>query len=306
MGVSRHVTPSHVIRKQRIKTAVYGLLGSASYCSGLTWIRNVIGRGPSLRILIYYKINAVPGNTLSTTPQLFAWQMRFLKEHYTVISPAQLIKVMKNGGTLPSKAVLLTFDDGYQDVYENAYPILKEMGLKAFIFPATDYIGNTKAFPHDEGLPMQNQALNWKQLRAMQDVFTVGSHTQSHRILTTLPLHEAKEEIFNSKAVLEDRLHSEVKFFCYPKGGAGQFSQALEDIVQAAGYIGSFVTLTGPNTLRRVRSGKWLYRYHVEPFDDFMFARLLDGSCDAIGLKDTYWGGSARSTFNRLLGTATR
>ena len=306
MGASRHVTPSHVIRKQRIKNAVYGLLGGASYCSGLTWIRNSMGTAPSLRILIYYKINAVPGNTLSTTPRLFACQMRFLKEHYTVITPAQLISVMTNGGTLPRKAVLLTFDDGYQDVYENAYPILKEMGFKAFIFPATDYIGSTKAFPHDEGLPMRNQALNWTHLRTMQDVFTVGSHTKSHRVLTTLPLHVAQEELFNSKAVLEDQLGSAVQFFCYPKGGAGQFSQSLEDMVRAAGYIGSFVTLTGPNALKHVRSGKWLRRYHVEPFGKFMFARLLDGSCDAIGLKDTHWGGSAKRSFNRLLGTATR
>ena len=306
MGISHDMTARHVIRKQRIKNAVYGLLGGAAYCSGLTWVRNSIDIAPSLRILIYYKVNAVPGNTLSTTPQLFAWQMRFLKEHYTVISPEQLTNVMTNGATLPCNAVLVTFDDGYGDVYENAYPILKDMGLKALIFPATDYIGTTRPFPHDERLPMPNPALDWTQLRTMQDVFTVGSHTQSHRILTTLPLHVAKDEIFASKALLEDKLRRAVQFFCYPKGGAGEFSQVLEDMVQDAGYLGSFVTLTGPNRLKHVRSGKWLRRYHVDPFGDFMFARLLDGSCDAIGLKDTRWGGSIRRTFNRLLGTATR
>ena len=136
MGISHDMTARHVIRKQRIKNAVYGLLGGAAYCSGLTWVRNSIDIAPSLRILIYYKVNAVPGNTLSTTPQLFAWQMRFLKEHYTVISPEQLTNVMTNGATLPCNAVLVTFDDGYGDVYENAYPILKDMGLKALIFPA--------------------------------------------------------------------------------------------------------------------------------------------------------------------------
>jgi hypothetical protein len=77
-------------------------------------------------------------------------------------------------------------------------------------------------------------------------------------------------------------------------------------MVQDAGYIASFVTLTGPNSLASVRRGKWLRRYHAEPFDGFMFARLLDGSCDAVGLKDTQWGGSARLAFNRLLGTATQ
>jgi peptidoglycan/xylan/chitin deacetylase (PgdA/CDA1 family) len=300
------MTTGQILRKQRIKDGVYSLLGSTAYFSGLTWVRSVTNRVPCLRVLIYYKVNAVPGNTLSTPPQMLSRQLRFLKERYAVISPEQLISVMTKGGTLPKKAVLLTFDDGYRDVYENAYPILKAMGLKALIFPATDYIGTNKPFPHDERLPMPNPALDWTQLRMMQDVFTVGSHTQSHRILTALPLHVAKEEIFASKALLEDQLGCAVQFFCYPKGAAGQFSQSLEDLVQAAGYLGSFVTLTGPNTLEHVRSGKWLRRYHVEPVAGFMFARLLDGSCDVIGLKDTRWGGSARRTFNRLLGTATR
>jgi peptidoglycan/xylan/chitin deacetylase (PgdA/CDA1 family) len=285
---------------------VYALLGSTSFFSGLTWVRNMTNTGPSLRILIYYKVNAVPGNTLSTAPETFARQLRFIKEHYAVVSPEQLISVMARRGTLPNKAVLLTFDDGYRDVYENAYPILKEMGLKALIFPATGYIGTTTPFPHDERLPMPNPALDWTQLRTMQDVFTVGSHTQSHRVLTTLPLHIAKEEIFTSKALLEDKLGRAVRFFSYPKGASGEFSQSLEDMVCAAGYLASFVTLTGPNTLEHVRSGKWLRRYHVDPFGDFMFARLLDGSCDAIGLKDTRWGGSVKRTFNGMLGTTSR
>jgi len=300
------VTARQVMRKQRIKKGMYALLGGASFFSGLTWARNATERAPSLRVLIYYKVNTLPGNTLSIAPQMFSRQLRFLKEHYAIISPEQLINVVANGGTLPRKAVLLTFDDGYRDVYDNAYPVLKEMGLKALICPATDYIGADTPFPHDERLPMANPALDWTHLRAMQDVFTVGSHTQSHRVLTTLPLHVAKEEIFASKALLEDRLGCAVQFFSYPKGASGEFAQSLEDMVRAAGYLASFVTLTGPNTLEHVRRGKWLRRYHVEPFDDFMFARLLDGSCDAIALKDTRWGGSGKRTFNRLLGTTSR
>jgi peptidoglycan/xylan/chitin deacetylase (PgdA/CDA1 family) len=299
------MTATRVICKQRIKDVVYGLLGGASYCSGLTRVRNSMV-SPSLRILIYYKVNAVRGNTLSTPPQLFAWQMQFLKEHYTVISPEYLTSLVTNGAMLPRNAVLVTFDDGYRDVYENAYPILKKMGLKALIFPATDYIGTNKPFPHDKPLPMPNPALDWTQLRTMRDVFTVGSHTQSHRVLTTLPHQIAQGEIVASKALLEEHLGYAIQFFCYPKGAAGQFSQSLEDMVRAAGYLASFVTLTGPNTLQRVHSGKWLRRYHVEPFGEFMFARLLDGSCDAIGLKDTLWGTCAKSKLNSLLGITTQ
>ena len=306
MSTDSNIAASRVIRKQRIKDAVYGLLGGASYYSGLTWGRNRLASAPSLRILIYYKINDVSGNTLSTSPELFARHMRFLRDHYTVISPEELTGVITNVALLPRNAVLVTFDDGYRDVYEHAYPILKDMGLQALLFPATDYIGTGRPFPHDERLPMPNPALDWTQLRAMQDVFTIGSHTKSHRILTAIPPHEAREELYGSKKLLENRLGRAVQFFCYPKGGTDQFSQPVEDLVQAAGYLASFVTLTGPNSVDRVRSGKWLHRYHVEPVGDFMFARLLDGSCDVMGVKDTRWGVTVKRSFNRLLRTTTQ
>src|SRR5687768_13800847 len=119
------MTAGQVLRKQRIKNGVYGLLGSTSYFSGLTWMWNVTHTAPSLRILIYYKVNALPGNIMSTAPETFSRQLRFLKQNYAIISPEQLTRVMANRGALPNKAVLLTFDDGYLDVYENAYPLLK-------------------------------------------------------------------------------------------------------------------------------------------------------------------------------------
>lgn len=293
-------------QKQRIKNAVYDVLGGTSYYSGITWARRAINTGPLFRVLIYYKVNRTRGNTLSVTPETFSRQLRFLKDNYSVVSPEQVCDVILRRAILPDNAVLLTFDDGYGDVYHNAYPVLKELKLKALLFPATDYIGATRSFPHDERLPMTNPALSWDEIREMRDVFTVGSHTKSHRVLTTMPLYEAKEEIVSSKALIEDRLGCVVNFFSYPKGASGDFSQSLEDTVQAAGYLASFVTLTGPNTLERLCSGKWLRRYMVEPFSDFTFARLLDGSCDAIGLKDTTWGVYSKKTFNRFMHTTTR
>lgn len=297
--------PEHVVRKQRIKNLAYALLGATSFFSGLTWAKNSLSAGPSLRVLIYYKVNAIPGNTLSVPLQAFIRQLHFLKNHFTVMTPEDLVRVMTSGQTLPDHAVLLTFDDGYRDVYDEAYPVLKELGLRALLFPATDYIGSGKPYPHDEGLSMANPVLNWDQLRAMQDVFAVGSHTKSHRRLTQISLLEAKDEIYSSKALLEDHLSRSVEFFCYPKGTAEDFNEPLEDLVREAGYLSSFVALTGSNTLDCVRQGKWLRRFHVEPFEDFMFARLLDGSCDAVGFKDSGWGCSAKRTFNRLLRTST-
>ncbi len=306
MTSSPSMSVAQVSRKQRVKTAVYAALGTASWASGMTWMRRAFSAEPSLRILIYYKINTQPGNTLSIRPELFARQLTFLTQQYDLITPDDLLRTVAHGTPLPQRAVLLTFDDGYRDVYDTAYPILKGHGVKAALFPATDFIGTGCTYPHDERLAMPNPVLDWRHLREMQDVFTIGSHTMSHRRLTRLARVEAQEEIVGSKKLLEDRLGRPVNMFCYPKGTAEDFSRPLEDMVRQAGYAASFVALTGPNSFSQVRTGQWLRRFHVEPFSDFLFARLLDGSCDAIGFKDAGWGCSAKRTFNRLFRTSTR
>lgn len=306
MTESPPLTLAQVSRKQRVKTAVYAALGSTSWATGMTALRRSFEPRPSLRVLIYYKFNTRPGNTLTTPPDVFRRQLDFLQRHYALVTPETVLRTITSGTPFPERAVLLTFDDGYRDVYDVAYPMLRSSGLRAALFPATDFIGTGRPFPHDERLLMSNPTLDWSHLREMQDVFAVGSHTMSHRRLTQVSRAEALEEIVGSKKLLEDRLGRQVSMFCYPKGAAEDISMPLEQMVRDAGYVASFVTLTGPNNLSRVRSGAWLRRFHAEPFTGFLFARLLDGSCDAIGLKDTPWGCAAKHTFNRLLRTVTR
>src|SRR5687768_10047724 len=117
MSMVSTTPPEYVVRKQRIKNLAYALLGGTSFFSGITWAKNSLSTGPSLRILIYYKVNAIPGNTLSVPLQAFVRQLHFLKNHFTVITPEDLVRVVTSGQTLPDHAVLLTFDDGYRDVY---------------------------------------------------------------------------------------------------------------------------------------------------------------------------------------------
>jgi peptidoglycan/xylan/chitin deacetylase (PgdA/CDA1 family) len=137
-------------------------------------------------------------------------------------------------------------------------------------------------------------------------VFTIGSHGKSHRVMTAIPFAEAVDEITTSKALIEDKLGGRVDFFSYPKGSITDVSEALEEHVRKAGYAASFGTVLASNTLAGVRAGSVLNRYNAEPFGGFTFARLLDGSCDLIGIKDTAIGASGKRTLNKTLGTTTR
>lgn len=99
----------------------------------------------SLRILTYHRVANLtdtphlhPG-LISATPARFAEQMKFLKDHYRVIHVEQAVEAVQNHKPLPKRALLITFDDGYRDFAENAWPILKSFGLPATLFVPTAY-----------------------------------------------------------------------------------------------------------------------------------------------------------------------
>ncbi|MGO9061822.1 MAG: polysaccharide deacetylase family protein [Candidatus Binataceae bacterium] len=200
---------------------------------------------------------------------------------------------------MPPKAVLLTFDDGYKNNFTDAYPILKKFGHKATIFVPTDFICGG-ILPHDLNLSTRQPVLGWEELSAMNDVFEVGSHGCSHRIMTRLPRLELERELRVSKEILENGLGSKVRAFAYPKGSIKDFNGETEMAVREAGYEFCFTTIPGTNLagMNPLR----LKRYGVEDFGMLYFRRLLDGSADVVGLKDTHFGYSVKALVNQGLG----
>ena len=96
---------------------------------------------PQILVLNYHKVSD-EFLSLAVAPADFDWQMRYLKEHgYHAITPDELYDAIEGTGALPDKPVLITFDDGYQDNYDNAYPILKKYGLKGTVFVVTSFMG---------------------------------------------------------------------------------------------------------------------------------------------------------------------
>lgn len=101
-----------------------------------------------LRTLTYHRVDQ-PGRTpdlepglISATPEAFAWQMRTLKRHYRPVSGAQVVDAIRGEAQLPERAVLVTFDDGYRDFQEFAWPILEGAGVPAVLFVATAFPGD--------------------------------------------------------------------------------------------------------------------------------------------------------------------
>jgi peptidoglycan/xylan/chitin deacetylase (PgdA/CDA1 family) len=168
-------------------------------------------------------------NTVSAAS--FEYQMRFLRRHgYQVISFDDWVEGVNKGYSFARNTVIIHFDDGYEDNFTNAFPILKKEQFPAMVFLVSDVIG-TPGF------------LSWDQVKEMEDHdFTAGAHTRHHQYLPDLPLDKARDEIAGSKKVIEQHLGHPIEYFVYPSGG---FNQETKKLVQEAGFKAAGTTNRG-------------------------------------------------------------
>jgi len=212
------------------------------------FIKRAFVQENKITILMYHKIVPYLNEPVAVCEDSFHKQIEFLKNNMNVIDLQDLEDILYNQAEINPKSIMITFDDGYKNNLEYAYPILKDAGLKAIIFVPTGLMGR-KYLPHDISYISLEKTLNWNELRAMQDVFEVGAHAVTHRVLTEMPFNEAVDEIRNSRKQIEDRLGNKVTAFAYPKGSIGDFNRDLELAVQSAGYKFCFTTLAGLDAL---------------------------------------------------------
>lgn len=191
-------------------------------------------------ILLYHYIRVNPspsdslGRQLSVTPDLFAQQMAWLAANgYHPTNLERVLLSLQGTTFLPDKPVVLTFDDGYDDLYTQVYPLLKR-----YAFPATAFIPNS--------LVNRPGYITWDQLREMQrsGLLFVGGHTVHHVDLTGLTFDRAADEVTRNKDDLEARLGQPVRYFAFPNGHS---TAGLQALVRAAGYAGAVGTWSGPN-----------------------------------------------------------
>ncbi|HEX3011777.1 MAG TPA: polysaccharide deacetylase family protein, partial [Syntrophomonadaceae bacterium] len=138
------------------------------------------------------------------------------------------------GEKLPAKPIVITFDDGYQDNYTYAWPILRKYRFTATVFVVTNTIGGINKFDCIKHIEPKNKMMNWAQIREMNaNGIIIGSHTLDHLHLTHISYAEAKRQIAESKEVLQHGLGKEVQYFCYPYGDV---SPSIAKLVQESGY----------------------------------------------------------------------
>src|SRR5919204_4036692 len=209
--------------KQVLKNSVYRTIGEAAVAVGAN------GNGHrSLRVLMYHKVNDLPGNPLTMPVSLFDEQMHQLRElGYVVVDLDAVLAHYVEGDPLPEQAVLITFDDGYFDNLDNASAVLRKHGYPAVLFVPIGYLDDRHPLPHEEHLAAQgilNRTVDWAELVQLErEGIRIESHGISHRPLADLEVDEAAREIALSKLRLEQRPRPPLRGFSDLQGAQGPF-----------------------------------------------------------------------------------
>ena len=185
----------------------------------------------SIQILTYHKINDDFdwGITRQKVSQ-FKRGIKFLHDlGYKSVPLEEAFKSQE----ISDRKVAITFDDGYEDVYSNAVPILQKYNFTAFVFIITGFVGKYNSWDYNLG-KKRKRHLSWKQIKEMSECgFGFGSHTVNHPDLTKIEKRFVEYELKKSKEVLEDKLGKETIFLSYPFGRHNRF---VQEEAQRLGY----------------------------------------------------------------------
>lgn len=221
------------------------------------------------RILMYHMVaehrQGARFNKLRVTPRMFEQQIRWLSEngwHFATMSELMQKRV------LPEKTVAITFDDGYEDNYLQAYPVLKKYAAKATLYLVVDRFdrdwSTSKKAHHDSGELMHEPKLSDAQVEEMlaSGLVELGGHTMTHANLIKLDREARLGEIVAARETLQKRFAQDVSSFAYP---FGIYDEQDVSICANAGFLSAVTTEEGidqdrfsaPYLLKRIKiSGK--------------------------------------------------
>ena len=224
---------------------------------GLTMTNENVG----VPVLYYHSVDPSEANEVIISPEKLREELTFIKDSgYTTLTMSELNDYILNNAPIPEKSIVITFDDGYADNYANAFPILKELDMKATIFVISNFTDN-------DGYYMTSQ-----QIKEMSDYgIDIQSHTASHAHLNQLTDEEQLNELKTSKEKLESITEKPVISIAYP---FGDYDDNTILASKEAGYSLSFNTNRGlsdrtdnPLSLNRIYVSSL---YSIEQFKEIL------------------------------------
>lgn len=218
--------------------------------------------------------DSTPVSPYSIPPDLFTSQLDYLRAAgFVTVRFTHLLDVIEGKRTLAERAVVITFDDGYESFREVALPVLLAHGMTATVFVVAAEIGGTNRWDLPQGFP-QRPLMNEAALKEIVAAgMEIGSHGWAHRDLTACAESELAEEFVRSREEIRRRLGIPADVFSYPYG---RYSRRHFPLLAQAGYRGAVTIFSGeptvthaPYAMRRVLvhdgDTAWRFRLKLSP-----------------------------------------
>lgn len=278
-----------LLRNARLRA----LCGAATFLSRLRGMRS----GPGFGILMYHRVtDPVPGKptpTWNVTPERFQEQIGgLLKRGYEPWPLRYALDHHRKGLPIPRKAFVITFDDGYANVYQHAFPVLKRLKAPATIFLATAYLDSESPFPCDDwpvtgasDVPAEAwQPLTTDQCLEMQQsgLIELGAHTHTHQDFRGRP-EALREDLLANMKELRERFGQNDATFAFPYG-VRRLGFAGPPLNQVAREVGLLCSLSTEPLLVRPDSDPFDWgRFNAEEFEtSASLAAKLEGWYEAV------------------------
>lgn len=194
-------------------------------------------------ILMYHEVvelgpsSSYMNHHISINPKKFEQQMRFISENnYKTVFMRDLADNIRANQLEPRKTVALTFDDGTQDFYDTALPLLKKYNIRATLYANPGFDGTNERMTHTMIREISESGL-----------VEIAAHTMLHINLTKVEAEEVHEEVFASKAVLEYITGIPVLSFAYP---FGEYTDAAIETIMSAGFQSAVIANEQPSKSR--------------------------------------------------------
>jgi peptidoglycan/xylan/chitin deacetylase (PgdA/CDA1 family) len=255
----------------------------------------------SIPILAYHHVNPLTNDMITVSLMHFESHMAFLhRRGFTSLFVSEALDCLMGRRALPSKPVVLTFDDGYQDNFQFAFPLLKKYKIKATIFIVTGWMEEQRIPENEKNLLTHRQcmdvvqqgqaariALSWEEARLMEESGLVEfeSHGHSHNkdLYRNIPM--LRQDLYLSQECFIRHLNRESRHFCWP---GGRYDASSLKVPGGLGFLSTCTTERGinipgsdPMRLKRVTakddSAPWLKKtlfIFSSPFLGGLYAKI--------------------------------
>ena len=248
----------------------------------------VLKKKYDIPVIMYHRVvnNENEGGVHGTyiTAKKFDEHMKYLKEHdYEPITFKELLKLnYRNRFNNGKKYIILTFDDGYEDNYKIAFPILKKYQFKCIIYLVSHLNYNKWDVEVPENPEKKFPLMTWGMIKEMQEYgIEFGGHTMTHQKLAHIPFEQAKEEITKSTQYLEEKLGEKLVCFAYPYG---DLNEQVKEFVRNSSY--SFAVATDSGDLSFSEDLFQIRRIGIFPTNNMLsFKRKVHGNYNFIKLR---------------------